>query len=250
MIDTVTIDFWGTLLSDTPENMERAKTMRLEGVGMVLARSGQRITYRALLQAYDAAGQALARTWQENRDLTIQEQLDAFLRALAPDLPDHLTDEVLRQVEEAYISPALSFPPDPSPGVVDAVSALHQAGLTLCVISNTGRTPGTILRKLLEQYGLLNLFTVLTFSDEVGYRKPHEEIFRRTLKLAGREPARAIHVGDDIEADIGGAKQLGMRAILYNPDGSSPISNLPPDAVLKHFSDLPGLLQKLADTRY
>jgi putative hydrolase of the HAD superfamily len=247
MIDTVTIDFWGTLLTDTPENMERAKTMRLEGVGMVLARSGQRITYRALMRAYDVAGQTLARVWQENRDLTIHEQLDAFLSALAPDLPGHLNSEMLRQIEEAYVAPALSFPPDPSPGVIDAVSALRQAGFTLCVISNTGRTPGTILRKLLDRYGLLNLFTVVTFSDEIGYRKPHSEIFRQTLSRVGRDPARALHVGDDIEADIGGAKRLGMRAVLYSPHENSPRNNPSPDAVLKHFSDLPVLLQKLAD---
>ena len=246
MIDTVTLDFWGTLLTDTPENMERAKNMRLEGVGMALARSGYRITYQALMRAYDASGQAMTRRWRENRDWTIGEQVSVFLSALSPDLPAQLDSETLRQIEEAYITPALSFPPEPSPGILEAVSALHDAGFTLCVISNSGRTPGVVLRKLLARYDLLNHFTVVTFSDELGYRKPHPEIFRQTLARARREPGHAVHIGDDAEADVGGAKGVGMRAIHYIPNGDSNPPSLTPDATLRHFAELPDLLKTLS----
>jgi len=245
MIDTVTIDFWGTLLSDTPENMERAKALRLEGIGMVLARSGHRITSQGLTRAYEASGQAMARRWRENRDWTIREQVSVFLNSLSPDLAAQLDNDTLKLVEEAYTTPALSFPPALSPGVREAVTALHDAGLTLCVISNSGRTPGLILRKLLKRYDLLGRFTVVTFSDELGYRKPHPEIFQHTLERAGRELHRAVHIGDDAEADVGGAKGIGMRAVYYAPNGDPHPTSLTPDATLRHFAELPDVLQAL-----
>ena len=245
MIDTVTLDFWGTLLTDTPENTERAKTVRLERVGMLLARSGHRVTFQALTRAYDLSGQEMGRRWREHRDWTIREQLHSFLQALAPDLPRELGGEILHEIEEAYITPALSYPPELSPGAAAAVGALHEAGLTLCVISNSGRTPGVILRKLLERHGLLSLFTVVTFSDELSYRKPHPEIFLETLKKAGRDAARAVHVGDDAEADVGGAKGVGMRAIHYCPNGDATAAPTPPDATLSRFDDLPALIRGL-----
>ena len=50
------------------------------------------------------------------------------------------------------------------------------------------RTPGTTLRQLLGQFGLLDSFAHLTFSDEVGVRKPAPEIFAMTLRAMGVPP--------------------------------------------------------------
>src|SRR4030065_197831 len=65
-------------------------------------------------------------------------------------------------------------------------------GIVLAVVSNTMRTPGVALRKILEGHGLLASFTHLTFSDEVGVRKPAAEIFRLTLDKLGMEAPGAV----------------------------------------------------------
>ena len=70
-------------------------------------------------------------------------------------------------------------------------------GLALGVISNTGRTPGRVLRRLLAATGFLPCFDVLAFSDEAVVRKPAAAIFRRVLDQTGVDPAGAVHVGDD-----------------------------------------------------
>src|SRR5204863_475001 len=79
-------------------------------------------------------------------------------------------------------------------------------GYTLAVVSNTMRTPGATLRRLLEQYGLLACFTHTVFSDETGVRKPDPAIFLGALRALGADPARAIHVGDDAILDVEGAR--------------------------------------------
>lgn len=69
------------------------------------------------------------------------------------------------------------------------------------------------LPDLLSGLGLLETLEPRVISYRVGVEKPHERIFRTALEEAGVEPAEAVMVGDDWEADIVGARALGMRAI-------------------------------------
>jgi putative hydrolase of the HAD superfamily len=57
------------------------------------------------------------------------------------------------------------------------------------------------LRMILRQLGLLKYFRYVFVSSELGVDKPDPEIFRRALRLAGRDPSEVIHVGDDPERD-------------------------------------------------
>ena len=69
------------------------------------------------------------------------------------------------------------------------------------------------------------MLRTVTFSDEVGVRKPHPEIFARTLAALGVSASEAAHVGDDLTTDVAGARGIGMRAIhLCHTGGASPQS--------------------------
>ena len=243
MIQAVTFDFWQTLMGDTPENLARATALRIEGVNTVLARSGQPMETGVLEAAYEACGHRLRRIWQEHRDLPYREQVAIFLEAVAPGLVGRLAQEAFEEAVQAYITPVLSSPPVPSPGAVEAVNALASQGLVLCVVSNTGRTPGVMLRQVLARFGLLDRFRVTSFSDELGIRKPNPEIFRTTLARAGVDPARAVHVGDTAEADIAGARAAGMRAIHFVADGQP--GSEAADLVLRDLAGLPDALARL-----
>ena len=244
MIRAVTFDFWQTLMADTPENLARATALRLAGMKAVLERSGHAMTLAALEAAYEASWHRLASIWQEHRDLPSREQVAIFLDTVFPGLSRRLTPDTFEDAVQAYITPVLSYPPVPSPGAVEAVRTLASQGLLLCVVSNTGRTPGVILRQVLDRFGLLDRFCVTSFSDEVGFRKPHPEIFRVSLARAGVDPAHAVHVGDTPEADIAGARAAGMRAVHFAPNGH-PASEAA-DLVLHDFADLPAALKRLS----
>ncbi len=92
---------------------------------------------------------------------------------------------------------------------------LAARGVSLGIVSNTGRTPGVILRRVLERHGLLGYFGAISYSDEVGFRKPEAQIFHVTLERAGVAAAEALHIGDNPDADVVGAQGVGMRAAHY-----------------------------------
>jgi putative hydrolase of the HAD superfamily len=243
VIRLVTFDFWQTLFADTANSLEHAQVLRLRTVRDVLAAAGHRYGAGELAAADVRASAAFQAVWREERDMAPAEQVRIFLGALDAALPDRLAPATLERVAAAYQEPALRHRPAPVPGSREAVAALHGRGVALGVISNTGRTPGWVLRRLLEDAGLLPLLDVLSFSDEAGVRKPAAAIFHRTLERAGAAAGTAVHVGDDPVTDVAGARAVGMRAIHYAPEPATPSADA--DAVLRRFGDLPALVDRL-----
>ena len=50
--------------------------------------------------------------------------------------------------------------------------------------------------------------------------KPQPPLFRIALARLGLEPAQAAMVGDSVESDVAGARAIGMRTVLYAPEGA------------------------------
>lgn len=73
-----------------------------------------------------------------------------------------------------------------------------------------------VQRRKMESSGILKYFKTITTSEDVGVKKPHPMIFETALNNAQAQVAESIMIGDNLEADILGAKGFGMEAILYN----------------------------------
>lgn len=247
MIRAVTLDFWGTLLFDSPATDESYKRQRLVGIERILKKAGVKVALRDLDRAYEESGRRLAQIWQTRRDVPVRQPVTMLLEALDPELPESLAPKVIADLIHAYSSPALVVPPAVDDGAKAALEGLAARGLTLCVVSNTMRTPGEVLRKLLDRYGLLTPLTVLTFSEECGIRKPDPEIFLLTLRQVGVPPEEAVHVGDDPVLDVEGARDAGMQVIQVTAGGRA-TGPVKPDAVITRLSELPAALAALAGT--
>jgi HAD superfamily hydrolase (TIGR01458 family) len=78
--------------------------------------------------------------------------------------------------------------------------------------------------------------------------KPTAAYFKAALGELGAAPADAVMVGDDVEADIGGAGRLGIRGVLVRTgkftEDALAAADPPPDAVIDSIADLPGLLER------
>jgi putative hydrolase of the HAD superfamily len=96
--------------------------------------------------------------------------------------------------------------------VAPALTSLKGRGLILGLISNVDRD----VAHLYQGLGLSNWLEVMVTSQEVGFNKPHPEIFKAALKRAGVEPAEAIYVGDQYEIDVVGSNKAGMLGILID----------------------------------
>ncbi|HZM00125.1 MAG TPA: HAD family hydrolase [Planctomycetota bacterium] len=189
----VTVDFWGTLLFDGPAADDRYRRRRVEDFARILAGAGVKVTAPALDRGYDASGAFLAEVWRRHRDVPVTDHVRALLEGADRGLPGRLPPDVLAALVDAYARPALIVPPVLDTGAPGALAALRAQGLTLAVVSNTMRTSGSTLRRLLEQHGILGCFAHTTFSDEVGVRKPDPGIFHLTLRALGCDAASAVH---------------------------------------------------------
>lgn len=235
----VTVDFWGTLLHDGPGSDDRYRRARLAAFEAILAGAGEAVSRAALERGYEASGSYLGAVWSTHRDVPVAAHVRAILSAVDPALPDRLPAAVWEALIEAYGRPALEVPPAVDPGALRALRVLRARGLTLAVVSNTMRTPGITLRRLLDRYGLLGCFAHTTFSDEVGVRKPAPDIFWLTLRALGGDPSCAVHVGDDPVLDVAGARAAGMRVIQVASPAATVATDPIPDAVIPDLDSLP-----------
>jgi len=224
MLKAVTFDCWQTLILERPEGLRQAREGRVRGLQEALARAGIATEVAAVDSAYDAVGERLQRIWAMQQDVGSPGQVRLLLECLGVNGSVPTEGCLMEALDDAYCLPILSVPPVPNTGALEALHALHAHGLRLGLICNTGRTPGKMLRLVLERLGLAAYLSVLTFSDEVGLRKPHPEIFLRTLSALGITPDEAAHVGDDKTTDVAGARAIRMRAIhlCQGGDASGP----------------------------
>jgi putative hydrolase of the HAD superfamily len=243
-IRAVTLDLWGTLFLDGPASDDRYRRHRLAGIQAALAGVGITVPPVQLDRGYAAAARWLGGLWQLNRDVAVREHVVALLKAVDAALPDRVSAETMATLISAYGSPALMAPPAVDPGARVALETLAGEGVHLAVISNTMRTPGEVVRQVLDKAGLLPLFRVLTFSDECGIRKPASGIFLSTLKALDVPPEHAVHVGDDAVLDVEGARDVGMAAIQVTADGRA-TAPVKPHAVIRHLGELPAALHRL-----
>ncbi len=199
----------------------------------------------ALDRAYDESGSFLSRIWARHRDVPVADHVRAILAAVDPGLPDRVSREIMTMLIDAYSRPVLLVPPAVDDGASAALELLGQRGYTLALVSNTMRTPGVTLRKLLERYRLLGCFRHTTFSDEVGVRKPDPEIFALTLRAVGGEAEAAVHVGDDEILDVQGARAAGMRTIQVTSLSLQALGAQRPDEAITRLAALPEAIERL-----
>ncbi len=102
------------------------------------------------------------------------------------------------------------------PETREVLSALR-GRFRLGVISNFDSR----LREILPQLGIAEFFEELIISSEIGAEKPSPHIFAEALRRFGIQPAEALHVGDEPEADWRGAAAAGLRVFELNrPENS------------------------------
>jgi putative hydrolase of the HAD superfamily len=90
-----------------------------------------------------------------------------------------------------------------------ALAATARQGARLAIVSNFD----TRLRMLYHRFALDRLFSALVCSAEVGVEKPDPWIFHLACRCVGVAPEEAVHVGDDEERDVHGARAAGLTAV-------------------------------------
>ncbi len=131
----------------------------------------------------------------------------------------------------------------PIAGAENLVRSCHRAGYKLGMITN-GLTE--VQRPRLALSPLTELFDFVIVSDEIGVAKPDAAFFRHALeRMHTDDPADALVIGDNLNADIRGGAEFGCATCWYNPLGKpNTIPGLEPTYNVSTLDQLASLLLK------
>lgn len=93
----------------------------------------------------------------------------------------------------------------------------------------------------LEALGIREAFETIVHGGHDAPAKPSPEPFSVALDALGVEPERAVHVGNSLEADIGGAKAAGLRAVWLRDGDTTPTYEPRPDDIIDSLVALASL---------
>jgi putative hydrolase of the HAD superfamily len=118
-------------------------------------------------------------------------------------------DPRIHRTIEAYFSAFLDHA-SLLPGTLEMLQTL-QGRYRLGLLSNFTHPP--VVAQILSQFGLDAYLDVQLVSGTLGYRKPHANVFDALVQHFEVPATQIAFVGDDVHADVHGAKQAGMQPI-------------------------------------
>jgi putative hydrolase of the HAD superfamily len=236
MLRAVTFDFWSTLFVDT----RGAERERLRGAVLdeALREEDHAVSEARLAQGLSAAWDHFDTVWlNEHRTPPCEELVSASLAALGMRLEPERLHRLVRRFERLVLEVA----PEPMPGAIYTLPKIADR-YRLAVVCDTGYSPGSVLRQLLDKHDMLAHFEYTYFSNEHDVSKPDARAFLHTLEELDVRPTEAAHVGDIQRTDIAGAQAAGMSAVHFVGANNKDAGRSTADVIVSHFEELPQAL--------
>ena len=143
-------------------------------------------------------------------------------------------DSMIKKLSHDYIDCLTDFN-NLIPGAIEILEYLDNK-YNMHVITNGFKE---VQKKKLEESTITRYFKTITISEEVGYKKPNPIIFNYALEKANAINTSSLMIGDSYQADILGAINVGINAILFNYHNIDPSDNI---TSINSLSDLTSYL--------
>jgi HAD superfamily hydrolase (TIGR01549 family) len=175
---------------------------------------------------------------ETRREVTAHERFRILRQRLG--IPDGSAGDAFLQAAIAaqmrQLRLAMEFPAE-NRAALDSLRSAYR----MAVLSNFDYGP--TVEAALADFGIRDRFEVVVVSADVGWRKPHPEIFQETLRRMGVGAHEAVFVGDTPEADIVGPQGVGMDVIWIDRGTASlPPNAAPPTHTVSSFAEVARLL--------
>lgn len=121
-------------------------------------------------------------------------------------------DELALAMNDHYVANS-PYKTNLLPNTIEVLDYLHEKYIMHIITNGFREAVGIKMR----ESGLGRYFDEIVISEEIGFQKPHPRIFRHIIEKTGVEADECIMIGDNYEADIVGAVQLKIPAVLFNP---------------------------------
>lgn len=225
-IKGVFLDAFGTILELEPPAPKLVRALR-DGWGLSVSEEEAGRALRAEITYYRA----------HHLDGYDAESLAELRFRCAGVLHRELPERVRAAASPAELLPAMlgSLEFRPFPDVTAALRRFRKAGLLLAVVSNWDVS----LHEVIERCRLDGLVHHVVSSAEAGSAKPDPAPFERALELTGIEPESVVHIGDEPELDVTGARAAGITPVLIQRGAGT---NAKPDPPVRVIADLTGFI--------
>lgn len=200
-VKTIFFDMDGTLVWVPGGGQADWFAQRLEKLGVSLDRD-------QLVQAYHHAQEL----WQREIRPHLGFSMESFVQWNKLILGELGLDgdlmEIAQKVQSYWETPIDELFPE----VPEELERLRRRGIELGIVSHR---PIVGIERSLEKHGLKRFFRWRASPDSTGiaHGKLDRAFWASLLKQAGVAPAEALHVGDDFETDIRGARRAGLHAV-------------------------------------
>ena len=141
-----------------------------------------------------------------------------------------VSDQMINKIADDYIA-NLSMQTHLIDGALNVLEYLSPK-YNLHIITNGFQE---VQKNKLNNSKLESYFDIVVDSEMVGVKKPNPKIFEVALEMANVDRDNAVMVGDNYEADILGALNIGLDAICYNYHKEDIPSNI---KQINHLNDL------------
>jgi putative hydrolase of the HAD superfamily len=240
-------DLFGTLVLQERFSFEQC----IDALHHSLVTSGFALEKGPFLQVYREANrrlidQATADGRETHNRLWVAGALQAIGHAVAP------TDACIEAAVSAYFEPFIKSC-RLIPGTYEMLESLN-GQYQIALVSNFTHPPA--VAEILERVGIARFFGEILISGELGFRKPHPVVFAELRRRLCMEAAEIVFVGDELQADVIGAQEAGMRTVWMtyrqrlerpSPLGqflgiSEHMGEIRPDHVVENWSEFLALL--------
>lgn len=204
MIKAVFLDVGGVFHLPTEERMREA----LRGAGFELP--------AGVLARAHYAGMAGHDRFDGEYEDVMRPYVEEMVREL-------VVPEEQSEAAQAALLTALTTPGAWASHLAESVEELPRMAATGVRIAIVSNADGTVAERLREE-GVCQVgagpgvpVDAVIDSGAVGVRKPDPRIWEGALAATGARPEEAVHVGDSLVTDVGGARAAGIRPIHFDP---------------------------------
>ncbi len=238
MIENYIFDLYGTLVDiHTDESMPSL----WQRMALLISLQGAAYTPRELQSAYQGA---------------VAEQIE-LCKAKRPNIrKEHIEPDIIQVFKSLYVQKSITPSDDKIddialffrmlslkhlrlyPGVKTVLGTLRSRGKGVYLLSNA---QAAFTLPELEKLGLTPCFDGMVLSSDAGVKKPDKAIFEFMLSKYDLRPETCLMIGNDLEADMGGAATVGMAG-RYIHTSLSPECRGPLPPLCREIQDLRELL--------
>ena len=262
----VTFDLWQTLIYDESELDHIRMEMRCEGIRKVLSDLGIDLAPNHLLEAHEKSAQQFQAIWGRNEEISTMDQIRLIIQDASSSTFDLPLDSRAREMlQSAYTDPLFTYPPILNAGAIPTLEGMRDRVRKIGLISNTGRSPGVALRRLLEgleySHSLTSRFSLtrldalsqtsafsisqcVALAQNQAIQFTSETTRKPTFGEQNRQECAVVLFDFPVPEEF--MRQPGSLFALSRADRRVPDSEIKPDAEITSLKDALGFIDSLA----